>query len=558
MQNDSLKPQENFPSALESFYSVPKISQPILHKEESLEITQEINQHQILEEGSGKVSFAWFPHPSIQFYFLSTKPDFYVDMGDMILRLTRIGVSVKAHISGIQNIGDGTSQIAGQIQEPVCIGSDRELSYIEFHIVNFHNFTGVGPKSVFTQDSTSSWLERVELEAENWKITLNQLVTTTNKIEQLSHQGGFSVTHVGKLEKLSSESFIGDEAISFLRTFSHFLSFARGFRIPIILLVGYDANKEKVWEYWHTQKADSWQYVGSWFQTSEGKILQEILPGFLAWWKDWRDSAELILDTYLESNLKAGSAAAPVIEKLSLQLSSLIDSEKSTVINSMALHRSLENSEQTASDIKSSIILSQIAFELLSWTYFVSKGNIPVDQDQTYSRRKFKCLSTHEKIRELLKKNKISLTVPPEEPPKPTVRMGTTDMSIFQEPVPEPLEALAQLIVEKNSQVTEKTNENPNCSEENHQWDGCKALVKIRNDFAHVEKKLQVSQAVLIDTARLGLWYQELVLLALCSHKGKYFCRIPKQCQNGELSQVPWSLSDHIDNIETDPLQASE
>jgi hypothetical protein len=322
MQSDSLKPQENFPSALESFYSVPEISQPILLYEGSLEIIQEINQHRILEQGSGKVSFDWFPHPSIQFYFLSTKPDFYVDMGDIILRLTQIGVSVKAHISGIQNIGDGTSQIVGQIQEPVCMGSDRELSYIEFHIVNFHNFTGVVPKSVSTQDSTSSWLERVELKAENWKITLNQLVTTTNKIEKLGHQGGFSVTHVGKLEKLSSESFIGDEAISFLSTFSYFLSFARGFRIPIILLVGYDANKEKIWEYWHTQKADSWQYVGSWFQTSEGKILQEVFPGFLAWWKDWGDSAELILDTYLESNLKAGSAAAPVIEKLSLQLSS--------------------------------------------------------------------------------------------------------------------------------------------------------------------------------------------------------------------------------------------
>jgi hypothetical protein len=408
---------------------------------------------------------------------------------------------------------------------------------------------------VFTQDSTSSLLERVELEAENWKITLNQLVTTTNKIEQLNHQGGFSITHIGKLEQLSSESFIGDLAISFLNTFSYFLSFARGFHIPIILLVGYDANKEKVWEYWHTQKADSWQYVGSWFQTSEGKLLQEIFPGFLAWWKDWRDSAELILDTYLESNLKAGSAAAPVIEKLSLQLSSSIDSERSTVINSMNLHRSLENSEQTASDIKSSIILSQIAFELISWTYFIDKKNIPVDQDRYYSKTKFKELSAHQKIRELLKKFKISLEVPPEESPKPPVLIGKIDMRIFQNPVPTPLEALAQLIVEKNSQVTEKTNETPDCSEEDCQWDGSKALVKIRNDFAHAEKKLQVSQAVLIDTARLGLWYQELVLLALCSHKGKYFCRIPKQCQNGELNQVPWSFSD---NIGTDPLQASE
>jgi hypothetical protein len=133
--------------------------------------------------------------------------------------------------------------------------------------------------------------------------------------------------------------------------------------------------------------------------------------------------------------------------------------------------------------------------------------------------------------------------------------MGKIDMRMLQTPVPDPLEDLARLIVEKNSQVTDQINESPDCSEEDCQWDGSKALVKIRNDFAHAEKKLQVSQAVLIDTARLGLWYVELVLLALCNHQGKYFCRIPKQCQNGALSQVPWSFSD---NIGTDPLQASE
>jgi hypothetical protein len=542
MKNEPLEPQENFPSVLESFSSAPEISKPILLYEGSLEIIQEINQRTISEKGSGKVSYDWFPYPSIQFYFLSTTRDFHVDMGDIILRFPQLEVSVKAYISGTKNLSDGESQVIGLIKERISIGSEHNLSYVQFHIVNFHDFTGTGTQPEFI------------LEEEDWKITLSQPENTTSKIEEISHQGGFLITHVGKLEKRRNESFTKDEAIDFLNIFSSFLSFARGFRIPIILLIGYNARQEKIWEHWCAQKADSWQYVGSWFKTSQGKILQEVFPGFLAWWKDWGDSAELVLDTYLESNLKAGSVAAPIIKKIRIQLNSLIDSEKFMVTNSIDLHRSMENSEQTASDIKSSIILSQIAFELLSWTYFIGKQNIPFDQDQPYSKTKFKNLSTDEKIRELLKKNKISLKVSPEELPKPTKRKGIMDMSVFQERVPKPLEDLAQLIVEKNLQVTE----NPNCSEENHQWDGCKALVKIRNDFAHAEKKLQVSQAVLIDTARLGLWYQELVLLALCSHKGKYFCRIPKQCQNGELSQVPWSFSDNIDNIVTDPLQASE
>jgi hypothetical protein len=225
-----------------------------------LEIIQEINQHPILESGSGRLNFAWFPHPVLQFEFSTTKPEFYVKMGDITLRLTQAGVSIKAHISSIKRLNEGKNQVTGWIKEPVSIGSKQELSYIQFHVVNFHNFTGT--RALLTQGSS---------------------------------------------------------------------------------------------------------------------------------------------------------------------------------------------------------------------------------------------------------------------------------------------ERRAQFLTEKNTEFSE-----------NEQWDGPKVLVKIRNDFAHAEKNLNISQSILIDASRLSLWYLELILLFLCGHTGKYFCRIPKQCQNGELSQVPWSFPDNGDNIKSATLEGSK
>ena len=121
MHVDPFNPWKDLPPALESFYSVPEISQSILLYEGSMEIIQEINQHPILESGSGKLNFAWFPHPVIQFEFSTIKPEFYVEMGDITLRLTQVGVSIKAHISSIKELNEGKSQVTGWIKEHVSI-----------------------------------------------------------------------------------------------------------------------------------------------------------------------------------------------------------------------------------------------------------------------------------------------------------------------------------------------------------------------------------------------------------------------------------------------------
>ena len=136
-------------------------------------------------------------------------------------------------------------------------------------------------------------MERIVLEAEEWKITLDQLENTEDNVKSLGSQGGFAITHVGKLEKLDGTSFSGEEAREFLNKFADFLSFARGFRVPIILLVGYDQENNKIWEYWEESSGNSWKNVASWFPKQKGSKLAEVFPGFLTWRQNWEESQRI-------------------------------------------------------------------------------------------------------------------------------------------------------------------------------------------------------------------------------------------------------------------------
>ena len=107
---------------------------------------------------------------------------------------------------------------------------------------------------------------------------------------------------MGKLEKLNEQTFSGEEAKEFINKFADFLSFARGFRVPIVLLVGYDQKNNKIWEYWEESWGNSWKYVPSWFPKTKGNKLAEVFPGFLTWWQNWEESEKSALYWYLEAN----------------------------------------------------------------------------------------------------------------------------------------------------------------------------------------------------------------------------------------------------------------
>ena len=357
----------NLPPSLKPVYTTNQPNENVLLYEGSLEISSSTNQHKVQTQGSGKLEYVWFPNPRLQFSFFNQEPHInnisfaHVNGQPISLTLVDIGVSsVEISITSSTPGGSNGNFVSGRVKKAVVQGNEQDLAYILFHIVNFHNFIG-RPTSILEQDSGSKLMERLVFETDEWKVTLDQLETTTNNIKLLNTQGGFAITHIGKLEKLDGTTFSGNEGREFLQKFSDFLSFARGFYISLVLLTGYNAEEEKLWEYWEDSAGDSWRSVNSWNPKDQENQLTELFPGFLDWWENWEESERLALSWYLEANYN------PLAEQ--------------------------------------NIVITQIALDLIAWVLLVEKN-------QSLSRTKFNQLKTVDTTRALLSKLSIPLDIP--------------------------------------------------------------------------------------------------------------------------------------------------
>jgi hypothetical protein len=206
-------------------------------------------------------------------------------------------------------------------------------------------------------------------EAEGWNVTVDpyktseQINSKTSGINILKSQGGYAVTHLGKLERLDGETFTANEARSFLEALSYFLSFVRGLRIEPLLLAGYDASDQRIWEEWALSNSDPWRNdLFTWAWGLRAEDIASAFRGFLSWWQSWGESAKIVIHWYIASNAQAGA-------------------------------------------VEGSIVFEQAAFELLSRVFLVEKRSI-------LSSNQFSKLPAAEQLRHLLSQCSIPLEVP--------------------------------------------------------------------------------------------------------------------------------------------------
>ncbi|MBW4639013.1 MAG: hypothetical protein KME05_12400 [Gloeocapsa sp. UFS-A4-WI-NPMV-4B04] len=448
----------SLPFILKPVYETSAPNQPILLvDEEPLEIIQEVNQHKVKIQGHGSLKYEWFPSPCIKFEFFSDSSE-SIDIKNpyALLILLNRKTSVEVFLETIK-LGKNI-QVSGRTKTPLKQGLGQGLVYVLFHIANFNDFIGFTTR-IPTQDSMKTRRNRITFEVESWRLTLDNLETIKSNVKQLTSLGGFAITHVGKLEKLDGTVFSDDEATTFLDIFANFLSFARGFRVPLILLVGYDVNGNETWKYSAPSIGDSWRGVASWFPDQNASILAEVFPGFLSWWRDWEESAPIILSWYLEAN--------------------------------------------TTLLIQNKIILTQVALELIAWVLLVEK-------EASFSLKDFDKLQASKKIRELLSKFRI----PPDIP---------------------------------QSSLTSSLTNLGELASDNKLIDGPHAFTFLRNGLVHPKSRKKVFDApmeAIIETCDLGMWYLELVLLAIFNYQGIYASRLRQGVRyNGETEDVPWTAA---------------
>jgi hypothetical protein len=329
--SESFPETHNLPPALKPGYEIGEPHKPIPLYEGDLEIEHQGN----LTQGSGTVYLKWFPYPQIQFES-SGHQLLGANVEKASLKVPETDGLVEALIAvkqGFNQTTGETKEVLGNVREPIVKGSGQDLTYIKFHLTNFENFNG-SSRAVIEDESGERIRDSGIFEAEGWKVTVDpyktseQINSQTSSIKILKSQGGYAVTHVGKLERLDGKTFTANEPCtrSFLEALSYFLSFVRGLRIEPLLLIGYDASNQRIWEEWALSNSDPWRKdLFTWAWGLRAEDIASAFRGFLSWWHSWGESAKIVIHWYIASNAQAGAVEGSIVfEQAAFELLSRI------------------------------------------------------------------------------------------------------------------------------------------------------------------------------------------------------------------------------------------
>ncbi|MFN5753059.1 MAG: hypothetical protein ACK47G_11465 [Pseudanabaena sp.] len=120
----------------------------------------------------------------------------------------------------------------------------------------------------------------------------------------LRSNGGYAITHCGRLERIDGYDFHSQEAEKVLVALNYFLSFVAGTWVSPILPVGFSATGQRVWEKWLHYRTTTYNPKFSWFPEKDIEHISVAFAGFMKWWndEDWQESFKFLIYYYVESN----------------------------------------------------------------------------------------------------------------------------------------------------------------------------------------------------------------------------------------------------------------
>lgn len=214
--------------------------------------------------------------------------------------------------------------------------SDNPLQSVEFSLLNFPKFNGRQDEVLKTVDGNEVKRRRngtVLLASAPWEISISALPELDEYEKKLNAEGGYAITHKGRLTRSDGKTFSAKEAEDVLtHTLRLFLSFARGAFCAIVGIVGRDYNGNEAWKLSGSPIVDPWSTGRqSWFDTMHGHVLTEVFEGFYAKLNDTNmgEKIERGLHWYLLGNRGTGfSDADTVLVQAALEYISHVQSSR--------------------------------------------------------------------------------------------------------------------------------------------------------------------------------------------------------------------------------------
>ena len=268
----------------------------------------------------GEIWLKLLPKPSVRIdiTFPTSSPDIIASLamnfdGKISIPSRKISSSIL-----ITNQSFGSNQplsISAIAQEKPLVTKKRgKIATAFFSLINFWNFRA---SSFISKQNKEKFVlcSRAILVSEEWKVTVESLPTTNERIEILKKQGGYAITHVGKIEKVDGSLYSSDEAKAIFEALFYFFSFVRGFWVHPQLPIGVNRKNNKIWEVWESFYVNPWQSVLTWFDNNHGSILSDLFPGFMRAWQhpQWQETIKAAIYWYTRGNIQSSGTDGSIV-----------------------------------------------------------------------------------------------------------------------------------------------------------------------------------------------------------------------------------------------------
>lgn len=196
-------------------------------------------------------------------------------------------------------------------------GNDKRCCEIIFHTTPFHSYVGRPVRY-----GNASCAARLRFEVKPWVITLDQMDSSNALRDKLRREGGFGLTHVGRLVRSDGKPFVVHKGRKVLDAFRWFLWFCSGTFVGMPIMVGLDKSGNRKYEEWTNSRATPFKHVASWFPKRDPEPTERLFRSFYERWtnKMWHDTLKNAVHWYVVANLNsAANEGSLVLVQIALE-----------------------------------------------------------------------------------------------------------------------------------------------------------------------------------------------------------------------------------------------
>ena len=262
------------------------------------------------------------PVPDIRIELLHDSPAIHSLLVNSLIQNEPVAIRLSTGIQ-VEVMPYGTSlvPVGGSV---IGLDTGEPLHSVRFGLINFPDFLTQGSVESFISDDGRKGLrvsKATQLSGPPWMVEIRAVDNIGQVKNSLSQRQGFGLTHRGCIKRSDGKSFSKDSVQSIIEALTLFCSFARGVYCGLTLLKGTNHSGEPVWERWGVSNVEPWKGYRSWFDTRNGRILEDVFPGFWAQYQGLQrnDRTRIALEWYLESNAQKALHSGIVLSQAALE-----------------------------------------------------------------------------------------------------------------------------------------------------------------------------------------------------------------------------------------------